>query len=231
MHILISTFLIEICNVRIGQGMGYTETPYDKVDNYRNIAYGSKLMSSTMVMLNYKKERIFDRFGLTAGFSLIHYSNANVKAPNASTNTLALNVGLTYNLDKEELEYQHTLAGNDRQFTQPIKYNFVFRSGVNESDIVDSGQYAFYVLSAYADKRINRKSALQFGADVFFSNFLKELIYYRSVAFPELDVSGDEDYKRVGVFVGTSCLLIEHRYLRSLVIMCIIHTILKAKRI
>lgn len=187
---------------RIGQGLGYTETPYDKVDNYRNIAYGSKLMSSTMVMLNYKKERIFDRFGLTAGFSLIHYSNANVKAPNASTNTLALNVGLTYNLDKKELEYQHTLADNDRQFTQPIKYNFVFRSGINESDIVDSGQYAFYVLSAYADKRINRKSALQFGADVFFSNFLKELIYYRSVAFPELDVSGDEDYKRVGVFVG-----------------------------
>ena len=58
------------------------------------------------------------------------------------------------------------------------------------------------MFSAYADKRINRKSALQFGADIFFSNFLKELIYYRSVAFPELDVSGDEDYKRVGVVVG-----------------------------
>jgi hypothetical protein len=37
---------------------------------------------------------------------------------------------------------------------------------------------------------------------VFFSKFLKELIYYYSVAFPEYDVKGDEDWKRIGVFVG-----------------------------
>ena len=42
----------------------------------------------------------------------------------------------------------------------------------------------------------------QLGVDVFFSNFLKELIYYQSVSFPELDVTGDEDYKRVGLFAG-----------------------------
>ena len=40
------------------------------------------------------------------------------------------------------------------------------------------------------------------GTDVFFSKFLEELITYYSVAFPELDVTGDEDWKRVGVFVG-----------------------------
>jgi len=187
---------------RIGQGIGYTTNPYDKVDNYRNIAFGSKLLSSTFVMLNYKKERIVDRFGLQAGFSLIHYSNANVKAPNASTNSLTFNLGVTYNLDEEELEYQHTLENDDKKFTQPIKYNFVFRTGINESDIVDSGQFPFYVFSAYADKRINVKSALQLGTDVFLSNFLKELIYFRSVSFPEEGVTGNEDYKRVGVFVG-----------------------------
>ncbi len=31
---------------------------------------------------------------------------------------------------------------------------------------------------------------------------LEELIYYYSVAFPEFDVKGDEDWKRVGVFIG-----------------------------
>jgi hypothetical protein len=49
---------------------------------------------------------------------------------------------------------------------------------------------------------LNRKSAIQLGTDVFFSTFLKELIYYYSVAFPEYDVTGDEDWKRIGVFVG-----------------------------
>ena len=55
-------------------------------------AFGSKFMSSTYIMLNYKKERIIDRFGLQAGLSLIHYSNANVKAPNTSINSLTFKI-------------------------------------------------------------------------------------------------------------------------------------------
>ena len=187
---------------RIGQGLGYNTNPYDKEENFKNVAFGSNFMSSTYMMLNYKRDRIFDDFGLQAGFSLIHYSNANVKAPNASTNSITFNLGVIYNLDEEEPGFQQTLDENDKIFTQPIKYNIAFRTGINESDIVGSGQFPFYIFSGYADKRINRKSALQFGADVFFSNFLKELIYYRGVSFPEEDVSGDEDYKRVGIFAG-----------------------------
>jgi len=187
---------------RVGQGLAFADNPYDKEDNFRNIAYGSSILSSTYVMLNYKKERIINRFGLQAGLSLLHYSNANFKAPNTSTNSITLNLGVTYNLDEEELVYQKTLDANDRKFTQPIKYNIAFRTGLNESDIVDSGQFPFYIFSGYADKRINRKSAFQLGTDVFFSKFLKELIYYQSVSFPEENVSGDEDYKRVGLFAG-----------------------------
>ncbi len=188
---------------RVGQGLAHNSNPYDRETNFKNVAFGSTLMSSTYVMLQYKRECIFDRFGLQAGLSMIHYSNANFKAPNNGTNTVALNLGVTYNLDEEEPEYQENLDRvNDRKFTEPLRYNVVFRSGFNESDLIGSGQFPFYIFSGYADKRINRKSALQFGTDVFFSNFLKELIRFRSVAFPEEGITGDEDYKRVGVFVG-----------------------------
>ncbi|NJX15917.1 acyloxyacyl hydrolase [Tamlana crocina] len=188
---------------RVGQGLAYNTNPYHKETNFKNVAFGSKFMSSTYVMLNYKKERLFDRLGLQAGFSLIHYSNANVKSPNNGTNSITFNVGLNYSLDDTDLFYQDDLDKKaDQEFSEPIKYNLVFRSGINESDVVGSGQFAMYVASAYADKRINKTSALQLGTDVFFSNFLKELIYYESVAFPEKEVSGDEDYKRVGVFAG-----------------------------
>ncbi|KAA5826328.1 acyloxyacyl hydrolase [Algibacter amylolyticus] len=188
---------------RIGQGMAHNTNPYDRETNFKNVAFGSKFGSSTYVMLNYKKERIFDRFGLQSGFSLIHYSNANVKSPNNGTNSITFNLGLTYSLADKDLEYQHTLDKQaDQDFSEPIKYNVVFRAGINESDIFGSGQYAMYVASAYADKRINKSSALQLGTDVFFSNFLKEFIYYRSVAFPEDGLTGNEDHKRVGVFAG-----------------------------
>lgn len=186
--------------LRIGQGLAYTTNPYDKFENHKNIAFGSRILSSTYAMLNYKKERLIDRFGLQAGLSLIHYSNANVKAPNTSINSVTFNFGITYNLDENEPNFINTIT--EEKYTEPLKINLVFRSGINESDIVDSGQYPFYVFSAYADKRLSHKSSIQLGADMFFSKFLKELIYYKSIAFPEEHVSGDEDWKRVGMFVG-----------------------------
>lgn len=186
---------------RIGQGLGYTSNPYDRDANHKNIAFGSTLLSSTYAMLLYKKENIFDQFGFQLGLSFLHFSNANVKAPNTSVNTISFNFGVNYNLESDSTEYLYNLE-DDKKYTEPWKFNFAFRSGINESDIIGSGQYPFYILSAYIDKRLNRKSAIQFGGDLFFSTFLKELIYYQSVSYPENEVNGDEDYKRAGIFLG-----------------------------
>ena len=58
--------------LRIAQGLAYASNPYDKVNNNRNVAFGSHVLSTTMLMLNYKKERLVGNFGLMAGFSMIH---------------------------------------------------------------------------------------------------------------------------------------------------------------
>lgn len=187
--------------LRIGQGVAYNTNPYDKAKNFRNNAYGSHLLSSTIVMANYHRENLLAGLGFKAGISLIHYSNANFKAPNTSTNTMAINFGLTYNLDGGE-EYDYMEPKPKEKIIEPIRYNFVLRGGVNESDVIDSGQYGFWIFSAYADKRVGRKSAVQIGTDVYFSNFLKELIRFQSISFPELDVAPDTDYKRMGLFLG-----------------------------
>lgn len=185
---------------RVGQGLAYNTNPYDKYNNPKNVALGSHILSSTYFMLNYKKENLFNRVGFQTGLTLIHYSNANVKAPNTSINTVGVNVGLHYNLDDGSQEF---IKDSDaKKITEPIKYNFAFRTGINQSDVIGSDQFPFYILSAYADKRLSHYSAIQFGTDVFFSNFLKEFIYYRSVAFPEDNLSGNEDHKRVGLFAG-----------------------------
>lgn len=184
---------------RIGQGIAYTTNPYERDTNFRNNAYGSRFLSSTFMMFNYHKENIYRNLGFKAGISIIHYSNANVRAPNTSTNTIAFNAGLVYTLAQAETEY---IRRGKIKMTEPIKYNVVFRGGVNESDNIGHGQYPFYIFSGYADKRLGRKSAIQAGADVFFSNFLKELIEFQSVSFPENNIAVDTDYKRVGLFIG-----------------------------
>lgn len=185
---------------RIGQGMAYTTNPYDKNTNFRNNAYGSRLLSSTYLMLNFHKENIVKNLGLKAGISVIHYSNANVKAPNTSTNTLAFNAGLVYSIGPEEEEVY--IRREKVKITEPIRYTVALRGGVNESDVINSGQYGFMVFSGFADKRLGRKSAIQLGTDIFFSNFLKELIRFQSISFPENDVTADTDFKRVGLFIG-----------------------------
>ncbi len=193
-------FLKRDLMLRVAQGLAYNTNPYHKIDNPKNIAFGSQILGAAYLMLNYKKEHIFNQFGLQTGLMLTHFSNASVTAPNTSINTIAFNVGLTYSFYQDEPEYIDTLE--KEKYTEPIKYNFAFRSGINQSDVIGSGQFPFYILSGYADKRLSHVSAIQFGADVFFSNFLKELIYYQSVSFPEENVRSDEDFKRVGLFVG-----------------------------
>ncbi len=192
-------FLKRNLQLRVANGIAYATNPYDRVDNFRNNAYGSKFLSTTYLMLNYQKERIFKRLGIKAGVSVIHYSNANVRAPNTSTNTLAFNAGLVYSIGDDEPDY---IKREKVKIVEPFRYNIALRGGVNESDNIGSGQYPFYIISGYVDKRVGRRSALQLGTDVFFSNFLKELIEYQSISFPENEVAADTDYKRVGLFIG-----------------------------
>lgn len=194
-------FLKRNVQLRVAQGLAYNTNPYDKDENFRNNAYGSHILSSTLLMLNYHKENLFAGLGVNAGLSFIHYSNANFKAPNTSTNTFAFNIGLTYDLN-HQTTYEYLKPESTGKITEPVRYNLVFRTGANESDVINMGRYGFVTVSTYADKRLGKRSAIQLGTDVFFSNFLKELIRFQSTSFPELDIDPDTDYKRVGVFIG-----------------------------
>jgi len=194
-------FFKRTLQLRAAQGLAYATKPYDKNSNFRNNAYGSRILSATYLTLNYQREHVYKQLGVKVGFSIIHFSNGNFKAPNTSTNTLAFNVGLVYSFS-DEMEIPYKKAENSIEKLDVLRYNVVLRGGVNESDVIGSGQYGFVVVTTFVEKQINRKGKIQFGVDFFFSNFLKELIRYQSIAFPELDVTADSDYKRIGLFVG-----------------------------
>jgi Lipid A 3-O-deacylase (PagL) len=186
---------------KIAQGLAMTSNPHDNVTNNKNGAFGSKFMANTNFVLEYKKENIINNFGLQAGFFFTHFSNGRIKAPNSGINTINVNLGISYNLEKSQTYFRDTLASKI-DYKQPIKYNCILRTGVNESPIVNSGQHPFYHIGFYADKRLNRKSAIQLGAEVFLTNSFKDFIYYQSQAYPKLNLDPNTDYKRVGVFVG-----------------------------
>jgi len=200
-------FLKRNLQLRIGQGIAYNTNPYDKEENYRNIAYGTHLMPATFFMLNFQQENIWEGLGFRTGLFLIHHSNGAIKSPNFSTNTVGANIGLQYTLDYQNERIYIPKETSDSAYSDPIRYNFALRFGIQESHITGSGQYPYYAFSAYADKRINRSSAIQAGIDIFLSMMQKHEIQMMAVSYPEFEIRPDTDYKRVGLFVGYEMLL------------------------
>jgi hypothetical protein len=194
-------FLNRNLTLKIAQGIGMTTNPYDKVLNSKNTAFGSKFMGNINFSLLFSRENIIDKWGIQAGLIFTHFSNGRIKSPNSGINTYGLNLGINHNLEKIENRKVDSISQN-MKFSEPIRYNLALRTGVNESPVTGSGQKLFYHISGYADKRINRKSALQLGTELFLTTSFKELIRFRAISFPEDSVDINTDYKRVGLFIG-----------------------------
>ncbi|MEO0059483.1 MAG: hypothetical protein RLZZ312_1130 [Bacteroidota bacterium] len=194
-------FLKKYLSVKLAQGLAYNTNPHDPETNNKNTAFGSHFLFNTNLTVGLKKYNLYRNFGLQTGVTFTHFSNGKIASPNSGINTVNVALGFNYNFEKRKAK-QDSLTSISMKYTEPIKYNFVARFGVNESQVIGSGQKPFYHLSIYADKRINRKSAIQLGADAFFTTSLKEFIRYRAISFPEKQVDINTDYRRIGIFVG-----------------------------
>lgn len=191
--------------LKLGQGIAYNTNPFDLNNNNKNNAFGSHLVANTTIGLNYKRKQVLEAFDTTFGVQLSHYSNGLIKSPNLGLNLIYINAGINYNLDyNNPIDYSFSKTYKDTISTaEPIRLNLQFSGGLNSSINVVGKQFPFYIGTIYADKRINNKSIIQFGTEIFFSNFLKELIRYNSVAFPEFpNEDGTADYKRISLIVG-----------------------------
>lgn len=191
---------------RLGQGIAMTNNPYDKEDNSKNKSFGTRFMANTNFGLNYVNQNVIKNVGFQAGILFAHYSNGRIKSPNSGINSYLLNFGVNYNIGSEFTRQVDTTLQQE-SYKEPIRYNFVFRTGVNESPIIRSGQHPFYHIGFYADKRINRKSTLQLGTELFLTKSLKDYINYFAIAYPEKKLDPNTDYKRVGVFVGHELMI------------------------
>lgn len=195
-------FLNRHLRLTTAAGVAYMNQPYDKVTNSKNKAFGSPLLANINLGLHYQIPLFRSPWTMQAGFLFTHYSNGRTKSPNSGINSYGLNLGLTYSSPKSAEKTIDTSVKDTLNYRQKLHYNVVVRTGVNESSVINSGQYPFLHLGAYVDKRLNRKSGLQLGVDVFLTQSLKDFIRYKSAAFPEDQIDPNTDYRRVGLFAG-----------------------------
>lgn len=193
-------FLNRNLQFKIAQGITYNNKPYNKETNSKNKAFGSKLDANINLGLSYKKDNIIDNIGFQTGFLFTHSSNGRFKSPNSGINTFVYTLGLNYNFEKKRL---FKISEKDTtNYREPIHYNLVFKTGLNESPVIGSGQFPLYHFAGYIDKRLNRKSSVQLGAELFLTLSQKEFIKYKSISNFEKFTDPNTDYKRVGIMVG-----------------------------
>ncbi len=184
--------------MKIADGLSFTTNPFDVEDNPKNVFITSTLSNGFLFSLQWRETNLWKGLGWQAGVSFTHYSNGKTKLENRGLNTWFGHLGLNYAFTEEK---EFITGGFSEELDKQIHYNLMFRGGVNENTS-RTGYDKLYTLSLYADKRLSKKSRLQFGCDYFASDFLKH----------ELLASGKGNYssKRVGVFIGHD--LVFHRF-------------------
>lgn len=185
---------------RTAFGLGYITNPYHKINNPFNYSLSTKLAGSAYFKLNYQRNFLKGKLGLQSGISIIHFSNAAFKNHNLGLNTLAFNLGVNYNFNNEPYQFEKKESTPKEMGNE--KYSLIFRTGVNESKIADSGQYPFYVVTFQVAKKVNYKTTLTTGADYFKADFLNNYLQLEK----ELETGSIDttQYKtdRIGVFIG-----------------------------
>jgi len=194
-------FLNRKLSLKAGLGAGYIPNTYDPIDNPRNTAYGSSFTASVLFGLEYRFQRLFDLpLDFKIGSFLVHYSNGKTKSPNTSTNNYGFQAGLSYNLSDEDKEYKSSPL-------EPVEKNWTWdilaATGANDSGIWGEPNEAFLTVTTAINKRLSHRSGIRLGLDGFFTPSVKSFIQYRAVAYPEDNqFQGDEDWRRVGLFLG-----------------------------
>ncbi len=128
--------------------------PYDPVNNPGNMIIGSKLNAYINLGLFLKWE-IADRYWLTTGAELTHFSNGNTEYPNAGLNMVGAKLGLLYNLanDKQEKSEAEQVV-NIPALKRHLSYDLVVfgswrRKGIEFGNTQVASPDKYPVLGAY----------------------------------------------------------------------------------
>lgn len=194
-------FASRYLQLKLAQGIAYADNPYHPDKNYRNNAYGSRLLSATRLELSFIKQNIWQGVGIHTGLGIVHYSNGGTKRPNTSANTWYAHIGVRYHWDEVQIPDASTLYWDRADELTTLRYEVIVRGGRNQAGI-GMPKRGFFVLSSSLGKRWTFRSGWRAGVEYFLSPFLNDHIRFRSVAYPEYNISDKENPSRVGVFAG-----------------------------
>lgn len=179
-------------NFRFAAGVGYISKPFNRFENYKNIAIGSHFNVSINMMYELK-HKLSENIQASASFGMTHFSNGAFKTPNLGINIPAVNIGVSYKISIGLPRIKtvfNSLPLRNEIFT-------VVSFGSKEIYPADGDRFSAFSLSAGCSHPLSTKRNLTFGLDFF-------LDYSNLRSLERINEAPNNDYKVIkeGTFIG-----------------------------
>jgi hypothetical protein len=153
---------------RLALGLGYLTKPFDRIENYKNLAIGSHLNAAVNLMLEARYQLNY-YLTLTGGISLQHFSNGSLKLPNFGLNIPLLNVGVALRPFKANQNIDDRFYAPTEPFEaiiyKTMEFNIGGLAGYKNMQAVYGENYIVMHLFENTFFRISKKSKVGFGLD------------------------------------------------------------------
>ena len=157
-------------------GMGYWEKPFNTVDNYKNLAIGSRINGAISVGLSFRK-KIFPYSDLSAGIDFMHFSNGSIRVPNLGMNFASIFIGWTWHFGPD----CRPIPTKEPQELRRREWSFYAAGALKEKYPPGGKLYPVVALNGAYHRALKRKGLLGGGVDVFADHSLPEKIRNESL--------------------------------------------------
>lgn len=177
--------------IRIGWGVGYIAKPFDRTENAKQIAIGSRINTAIQIMPEYHREdgRLAFRFGI----GLDHWSNGSFRLPNLGLNYLSANLGVRYQLGTPAVAVPRPMVGDPLELL--CEWSVVISAFASETARPLSGQYSVFSIVGQRQWQLSPKSHIMAGVDLFNKGSLVTV-------HPEMKEKDRAAYTQLGVHGG-----------------------------
>lgn len=171
---------------RLGLGLSYLTKTFDPLENYKNIAIGSHMNVAVNLMVEYRRQ-LNEMTSLSAGVSLIHFSNGSTASPNYGLNLPMVSLALSKRISKPNDQIAMRRASIPPFSYKDNKiyiFNIMGAYASKNMGNVFGESYDVYLASANALKYFNEISALGFTFDFSWDGSHQAMLERRGIIDP-----------------------------------------------
>lgn len=172
-------------NFRFGLGVAYLTKRFDRLTDYKNLAIGSHINASASIMFK-ARYKLNQRYTLSLGFGLQHFSNGSLKLPNYGLNIIEVNAGVAYRLARENKSLGDRFIPPTEPYSAIIRHNIEFDAGFalgwKNMKAVLGQNYMVYHLYENTFFPVKRKSKWGFGLDLSYDESHVKILENEGIA-------------------------------------------------